>query len=99
MILLSLLTGAMVPSDAEWSTDAAGKHHADLAPNGELDSLPFSKVECVMRWNGEHRRKSASPHNRQEHLSPFVDRHYGSGFCPWTVPREKRSSLFRLGAF
>lgn len=74
MISLSLLTDAMAPPDAEiakaaekcglplsriiWSTDAAGKHHADLAPNGELDSLPFSKVECVMRWDAEHRRKS-----------------------------------------
>lgn len=73
MILLSLLASALTPSDAEitkaaekcgfqqaqiiWSTDTAGKHHADITPNGDLDSLPFSKVECLMRWNAKHQAK------------------------------------------
>lgn len=73
MIMLSLLASALTPSDADiakaaekcgfpqaqiiWSTDAAGRRHADITPNGDLDSLPFSKVECLMRWNAEHQAK------------------------------------------
>jgi hypothetical protein len=73
MILLPLLASAMMPSDADmvkaaekcglqqsqiiWSTDATGRRHADVTPNGDLDSLSFSKIQCVMRWNARHRAK------------------------------------------
>lgn len=73
MLLLSLLASALMPSDADiakaaekcglqrsqiiWSTDAAGRRHADVTPNGDPDSVPFSKIECIMRWNAEHQAK------------------------------------------
>lgn len=71
MFLPLLLAGASAPSDGEvlkaaarcgirpsqivWSTDAQGARHADIMPGDDLDSMPFSAVECIMRWNAAHK--------------------------------------------
>jgi hypothetical protein len=33
-----------------WSVDAEGHRRADVTPNGDLDSLPYKSLTCILDW-------------------------------------------------
>jgi hypothetical protein len=38
------------PDQIAWTKDDQGRSHPSITPNGDLDSLPFTKFKCMLEW-------------------------------------------------
>lgn len=41
------------PNQLVWSTNKRGERWAYMTPNGDLDSMPFERFACMLRWAQE----------------------------------------------
>ena len=38
------------PDQIVWTSDVKGRRHPSITPNGDLDSLPFQSLKCMLVW-------------------------------------------------